>query len=328
MSFIAVFLALFVESLIPPSQLARIKDMNSRFTVELEIDFAALGAPRFAFLQWWIPVLLWTSGVYFLNDVMGQLGWFPVLVFQLIALLYGLRFWHFSEIFTTMALFLSQGDFFRARETFLNWVSYYNHSTPLVRSHKELIWHAVEHGIERALRQFFAVLFWFMVLPGPSGVALYIAVYWSVQREQLRWHTQDLMTEHLSLPAHYAQNRLHALLSPRYVLYLLEWLPARLLAVTWIVLGFPEDYSTLWKEAKQHSPLSNRAPLAAVGLAAVGLKGSPHEPGAQAAADGNPDDAVWNDMLSLTAFRNLVFRSAVVWLVLAAILSLIELTPR
>lgn len=336
MSFVAILIALFAETLLPQAMLARIKAMNSRFTTELEVDLAALGAPRLVFLQWWVPVLLWVAGVYFLQDVMGQMGWFPLLAFNVIALLYGLRFWHFSEVFTTMALFLSQGDFFRARETFLDWVSYYNHTNPHIRTQKELIWHAVDHGVDRALRQFFTLLFYYMILPGPTGVALYIAVFWSVQREQQRWQIEDLMTEHLSLQAHYEQNRLHALFSPRYILYLMEWVPARLLALTWIVMGFADDYSTLWREARQHSPLSNRAPLAAVGLAAVGLRGSVVEPkielqGEKQEVDESPelqDDTGWNDLLALSAFRNLVLRSAIAWLVLAAVLSMISLTPR
>ncbi|MDH4394735.1 MAG: hypothetical protein QE278_03560 [Limnobacter sp.] len=329
MSFLAILIALFAETLLPQALLRRVKDMNSRFTAELEVDLASLGAPRFTFLQWFIPVAIWVLGVYFLHDVMWQMGWFPALAFNIIVLLYGLRFWHLSEVFTTMALFLSQGDFFRARETFLDWVAYYNHTNPQVRTQRELIWQAVDHGVDRALRQFFTLLFYYIILPGPTGVALYIGVFWSVQREQQRWQIEDLMTEHLSLQAHYEQNRLHAIFSPRYVLYILEWVPARLLALTWIVMGFADDYSTLWREARQHSPLSNRAPLAAVGLAAVGLKGSGVEPyveknDAEEVTE-TTDDAGWNELLALSAFRNLVFRSAVAWLAIAAILSMIRI---
>lgn len=321
MTFVSLLLALIAESLLPQSVLATLKANNSRFTAELEVDLKSLGAPRLEFVQWWIPVVLWFLGVYFLHEVAGQLGWLPVLIFNVAVVLYGIRFWHFSEVFTTSVLFLSQGDFFRAREKFLDWVAYYNHAKLQVRNQQDLIWMLVEHGIERALRQFFALLFWFVVLPGPSGVALYLVVNWSVQREQLRWQTHELMSEYVSLHALYQDNKLHALLSPRYVLFLLEWVPARLLALTWIVLGYSDDYATLWREARRHAPLSNKAPLTAVGFAAVGLR---HGASQRAALLNSTlaEDAGWADLLALTAFRNLVFRSAVVWLALVALLSM------
>jgi hypothetical protein len=69
-----------------------------------------------------------------------------------------------------------------------------------------------------------------------------------------------------------------------------------------------------------------------VGLAAVGLRGSVVEPHIEKSELEDSvelaDDAGWNDLLALSAFRNLVFRSAVAWLVIAAVLSLIELPQR
>ncbi len=87
-------------------------------------------------------------------------------------LLYGLRFRHFAVVFTNAQLFLNQGDFFRARELLLTWMKEYDGSEPVVHRPGELVFHAIYHGTERALRQYFSLFFWFLALPGPMGLVV------------------------------------------------------------------------------------------------------------------------------------------------------------
>ena len=58
------------ETFLPDGLFTRARDWVDRFNQELEINLEALGAPRYAHLQWLVPLLIWVLGVYFLYQVL------------------------------------------------------------------------------------------------------------------------------------------------------------------------------------------------------------------------------------------------------------------
>ena len=104
---------------------------------------------------------------------------------------------------------------------------------------------------------------------------------------------------------------LKALFTPRFVLYALEWLPARLLAFTIGLLAQLDDAALAWRNAKSHSRFSNRAPLTSVFMVAVGL--------IQSVAD--------TQVQALQLFRQLVLKCALVWLIVAGVLAVSGFLP-
>ena len=325
MSYLALLLAVVCETLLADGLFMRARRWVDRFNQELEINLDALGAPGYAHLQWWVPLLIWLLGVYFMYKVLWIMSPAAAGLLSVFLMLYGLRFRHFAVVFTNAQLFLNQGDFFRARELLLVWMKEYDGTAPAIHRPSELVFHAIYHGTERALRQYFSLFFWFLVLPGPLGLVVYLMAHWSVIRERDVWQAQAFAHERPSMQEAWESGKLRAALSPRFVLFALEWVPARLLALTVGLVSQLDDAALAWRAAKNHSRFSNRAPLTAVFFTAVGLASG----GGSAAFDPASKAATEESLLSeeiqvqaLQQFRQLVFKCAVVWLAVALIMAL------
>ncbi|HEX4880080.1 MAG TPA: hypothetical protein VFV39_09575 [Limnobacter sp.] len=321
MSYLALLLATIIETLLPEGLFDGTRRTLHRFNQELEIDLTALGAPRFAHLQWWIPVMLWLLGAYFLHQVLWSMSPLVAGAFSTLVLLYGLRFRQLNDVLTSTQLYLNQGDFFRARERIAVWLKEYDGTEIHLHRPEELVYHAVSHGVERALRQYFALVFWFLTVPGPLGLLIYLLVHWSVVRERQVWESQTFPHERLSLHEAWQSHRAKAMLSPRFVLFAMEWLPARLLALTIGLLAQLDDAALAWRQAKTHSRFSNRAPLTAVCFDAVGLGALPEvsvEP---------VEDRTEVSVQALQQFRQLMFKCAVAWMMLALLFALLGWLP-
>lgn len=327
MSYLALLVAVVCETFLPDGLFTRARGWVDRFNQELEINLEALGAPRYAHLQWWVPLLIWVLGVYFLYQVLWVISPLAAGSLSVFLLLYGLRFRHFAVVFTNAQLFLNQGDFFRARELLLTWMKEYDGTEPVIHRPGELVFHSIYHGTERALRQYFSLFFWFLLLPGPMGLVVYMMAHWSVIRERDVWQAQAFAHERPSIQEAWESNRLKAMCSPRFVLFAMEWLPARLLALTVGLVSQLDDAALAWRTAKNHSRFSNRAPLTAVFFTAVGLVGgAAFDPSSKAATDGQLLSEE-TQVQALQQFRQLVFKCAVVWLLVALVFALLGWLP-
>lgn len=319
MAYIALLMAVVLETFLPDGFFTRVRDWFRQFHQELEINLEALGAPRYAHLQWLAPLLVWYLGVYFVYKVLWVLSPMAAGAFSVLVLVYGLRFRHFAVVFTNTQLFLNQGDFFRAREMLLLWMKDYDGSEPVIHRPSELVFHAIYHGTERALRQYFSLIFWFLLMPGPMGVVVYLMVHWSVVRERDAWQAQAFAHDLPSMQEAWDHNKWRAIQTPRFVLFAMEWLPARLLALTVGLVSQLDDAAMAWRATKAQSRFSNRAPLTAVFFTAVGLSQG-LTPDVQPLSDENQVQA-------LQQFRQLVFKCAVVWLLVALVFALLGWLP-
>lgn len=327
MSYLALLVAVICETFLPDGLFTRARGWVDRFSQELEIDLEALGAPRYAHFQWLAPLMVWSLGVYFLYQVLWVVSPIAAGGLSVLLMLYGLRFRHFAVVFTNAQLFLNQGDFFRARELLLDWMKEYDGVEHIIHRPGELVFQAIYHGTERALRQYFSLFFWFLVLPGPLGLVIYLMVHWSVIRERDVWLALAFAHERPTMQEAWENNTWKAAISPRFVLYALEWLPARLLALTVGLVSQLDDAALAWRAAKNQSRFSNRAPLTAVFFTAVGLVGgSAFDPASSAAAEGQLINQE-TQVQALQQFRQLVFKCAVVWLVVALIFALLGWLP-
>lgn len=323
MSYLALLLALLCESVLPDRVFIQARDWMDRFNQELEINLESLGAPSYSHLQWLAPLLVWLLILYFTHQVFWVVSPTLAALLGVVVLLYGLRFRHFAEIFTNAQLFLNQGDFFRARELLLTWMKDYDGSEPVIHRPGELVFQAVYHGSERALRQFFSLIFWFLLVPGPFGVAVYLLTHWSMLRERDLWQLQAFAHEERpTLQQAWTGNAWKAAFTPRFVLYAMEWLPARLLAFTVGLLTQLDDSVLAWRAAKNHSRFSNRAPLTAVFFNAVGLGGGvqPLDVSPLSTDDVLPPSED-SQVQALQRFRQLVLKCALVWIVVALVIT-------
>jgi len=184
---------------------------------------------------------------------------------------------------------------------------------------------SIEQGLTDAYRQVFAVLFWFIVLPGPAGAVLYRAAVLLAQEWKgiapgddatpiTRSHTE------FGKPA-------------RGLLSVLDWMPARLTALSFAVVGDFEDAAYCWRiQAKTWPETEGGEPIGTVlasGAGALGVQiGGPLQ---QLVGDPyyRPDlgigDPVQSDILPSAV--GLVWRALVLWLLLILLITLANWAP-
>jgi len=159
---------------------------------------------------------------------------------------------------------------------------------------------AVEDGLVASHRSVFGVIFWFAVLPGPVGAVLY------------------RLSEHIARSWNKPSVAGHAFgLFAAKIFEWMDWLPARLTALAFAIVGNFEDAIHLWRNRKKRFGTDNKSLLIAVGAGALGIElGQPIDPAEQLQLD-------WAGIEpSPTAMRSavgLIWRATVLWLSLIAL---------
>jgi adenosylcobinamide-phosphate synthase len=241
------------------------------------------------------PVVLATLTWWFLDRLHPFFG----LVFNVFALYALMGFRRFSHAISAIISALKSADIGGARRALASW-----HTTSTAElSSQDIARLAIERGLADAYRQVFAVLFWFVVLPGPAGAVLYRAAALLAAE----WKG--------ALPG------------------LLDWIPARLTALSFAVVGDFEDAAFCWRTQAPMWPEAYGGEAIGVVLAsgagALGVQVGGSLPGYAGAPDPRPEigigDAVEAEILPSAV--GLVWRALVLWLLLVFLLSLANWAP-
>lgn len=207
----------------------------------LVVSLVAAGALAF-FLLWLVHPLL-------------------AVVFNIAVLYLTMGFRQESHFFTDIHLALRMGELDRARSLLGEWRG----GQYVGASSCEVARLAIEEGLVAAHRNVFGVIFWFIILPGPSGALLYRLARFLGEE----WGERN--------DAEFGQFGRFA----RKAFELIDWLPARLTAASFSVVGDFEDAVFCWRT--QAMLWGDRASgiLIAAGAGALGVRlGMPvHESG-------------------------------------------------
>jgi adenosylcobinamide-phosphate synthase len=153
-----------------------------------------------------------------------------------IAVLYLLMgFRRFSHAVSAIVLALRNGELNDARRALAAWRG--GVTTEL--SSDEIARLAVERGLIDAYRQVFGVLFWFAVLPGPAGAVLYRATVLLADEWRAPAKGDD------ATPIDRERARFGA--PVRTLLTWLDWIPVRLTALSFAIVGDFEDAIACWR---------------------------------------------------------------------------------
>lgn len=330
MSFFAVLLALLVEQARP---LAPGNPVHALLRAWAKWSSRNLDAGRqhHAWVTWVVAVVLPSALALAIHLALWRLH--PVLAFVWnVAVLYAtLGFRQFSHHFTEIRDALDLGDETQARQLLAQWQMV--DASELPRS--EIVRHVIEHSVLAAHRHVFGVLSWYSVLAafglGPAGAVIYrmsefVTRYWS--------HKSRLPGDGVS-PA-----LLHA---ARLSWGLIDYLPARMTAVAFAVVGSFEDAIDSWRHYAQGlarpgalaTDERNRGVVLAATAGAVNVRlgGSTlrevasqpfdpelDEPRATVSTPGREPE-----LGHLRSVVGLVWRSVVLWMVLLALLTLARL---
>ena len=191
-----------------------------------------------------IPALIVGIIYYFLLQIHVLLG----ILFGLIVLYFTLRFGQFGQRAEKVLAALREGNLELARELFSGWESTgdnnYN-ATELARLSIETILRRTHYGL-------FAPIFWFVIL-GPAGALLYRLTHLL----KLEWHPeQDNLFNQFA----------------RQAFEWLDWLPTRVTAGCFAIVGDFEDAVYCWRTQALLWPDKGLGIILASGAGALGVK--------------------------------------------------------
>lgn len=280
-------------------------------------SFAALGPVVLAFAIHW---LLWS--------VHGLLAF----AWSVSVLYMTLGFRQFSHHFTDIRDALEVGDEDTARELLADWQQV--DATELPRS--EIVRHVIEHSVLAAHRHVFGVLSWFSVLAafglGPAGAVLYrmsefVARYWADKQRSAEAGASPASQQ-----------------AAKSAWGVIDFVPARLTAVGFAVVGSFEDAIDSWRNYTQGFSAGSMAAsenrndgvvlAATAGAVNVRLGGDALKtPVKSFTAGEDSDEPVATqatpgrepELAHLRSVVGLVWRCVVLWMVLLALLTLARL---
>jgi len=256
MTLFSIVLALILEQVQPLAQQRFVLGPLSRYAHFLEERFND-GQPRHGRIAWLIAVVPSVVLVLLLQILLSWLQ--PLLALALgIAVLYmTMGFRQFSHHFTDIHLALRMGELARARTLLGEWRK---RSADRLSS-QEVARLAIEQALVDSHRHVFAPLFGFVLL-GPAGALLYrLALFFGT-----RWAQPDF-----GAFGEFA----------RRALAVIDWLPLRVSAASFAIVGDFEDAVYCWRTQAGLWPDASTGVLLASGAGALGVRlGQPvNDPG-------------------------------------------------
>ena len=230
MNFIAILIALGLEQWRAFQWRNGVQQLFGRYARFLERRFNAgteqQGALT-ALLAMGPPVAIAAAGYWALDALHPVLG----LVWNVAILYLLVGFRHFSHAFTAIGDALRAGDAIGARKRLMAWRG----ADASAATAEEIPKLAIEQGIEDSYRHVFGTLFWFLVLPGPGGAVLFrLTVLLAGQWQGVAVTPIGHQLASFGRPV-------------QRLLYWLDWIPVRLTALTFAIVGDFEDAVYCWR---------------------------------------------------------------------------------
>ena len=324
MSFISVLFALLIEQARPLGPRNRAHAILRAWVRWSARNFDA-GKSAHGWLTWGFAVGVPSTAsllIYWL--LVLTLGWAVALLWSVAVLYVTLGFRQFSFHFTQIRDALADGDEGLARDLLARWQHTDAHELP----QSEVVRHVIEHSVIAAHRHVFGVLAWYSVLAafglGPAGAVLYrvsefVARYW-----------QD-GTKHRHQPVSQALQQ-----TAGHAWRLIDWIPARITAVSFAVVGSFEEAMDGWRQHEKHFDGDNDSLILAATAGAVNI-----QLGKTSVSSGKGDDSPTvesttatvaarttgqiSELAHMAVIVGLVWRTVVMWILLLALLTLARL---
>ncbi len=224
-----------------------------------------------------------------------------------------LGFRHYSHYFTSIQFVLNAGDEAHARTLLAEWARIDTvgmDSTEIARI-------AVEKSLITTHRNVFGVFFWFLMPLGPAGAVMYRVSEYLARA----WNEPDHM-----------RNEAFGQFAER-AFYWIDWVPVRLTAVAFAVVGNFEDAIYAWRNFASRWADEARGIILSAGGGAMGVRlGTPNENAPQLL----PADAATVDLSdseadvmpgeepnvrALQSTVGLVWRALILWMILLLLTS-------
>ena len=313
MTFFSILCALLIEQLKPLRADNQVYGGIKTLAMRIEGWFNA-GEPKNGRMGWILMMLALvapTAIVYWVLQyyrlVFLAFAWNVAIVYLT------LGFRHYSHYFTSIQLALNQGDEARARLLLAEWVRIDTVGMDV----QEIARIAVEKSLITTHRSVFGVFFWFLMPAGPAGAVLY--------------RVSEYLARAWNEPEHMRNEAFGQFAAKAF--YWIDWIPVRLTAIAFAVVGNFEDAIYAWRNFASRWADESRGIILAAGGGAMGVRlGTPYEnapqllPADAALVDlGDAEsDILPGEEPNLRAMQStvgLVWRALILWMILLLLLS-------
>ena len=310
MSLFALIFALLLEQLHPLSSRKYLYGWLSGYVQFFQQQFNA-GEHQHGRIAWLVAVLPLVAGVVVAYGLLYRVHPILAWAFNVLVLYLTMGFRQFSHYFTDIHLALRTEKLDEARDLLTRWRGKSSHEL----NAEEVARVTIEQALIASHRNVFGVIVWFVLfsvlgLGGAAGALLYrlgqfLCTHWGGDEKP--------ETDRFGRFA-------------RQAFYILEWLPIRLTAVTFAIVGNFEDTIHCWRTQAESWPDSEAGILLASGAGALGVRlGKPIlQDGVLVDREelGTGEDADTDFMQSAVG---LVWRSVVFWMILILLMTLASL---
>lgn len=313
MTFLSILCALLLEQMKPLRADNPIYANIKLFAVRMETWFNA-GQASHGRMGWFLvmaALMVPTGLIYWVllryNLILAAFAWNVLIVYLT------LGFRHYSHYFTSIQLALNAGDEAAARALLSEWTR--QDTVGLEAS--EIARIAVEKALITTHRNVFGVFFWFLLPLGPAAAVMYRVSEYLARA----WNEPDHM-----------KNEAFGQFAAR-AFYWIDWIPARLTAVAFAVVGNFEDAIYAWRNFAHRWRDEAIGIILAAGGGAMGVRlGTPQENAAKVV----PADAATVDISdvevetlpgdepsvrALQSTVGLVWRALLLWMLLLLLMS-------
>lgn len=312
MTFLSILCALLIEQLKPlradNPMYSAIKQLAARMETGFNAGQEAHG--RMAWIMMMAVMMLPVALVYWLC---AHISPFAALAWNILVVYLTLGFRHYSHYFTSIQLALGSGDEMAARQLLAEWTG----QDTATMSSNDIARVAVENALVTTHRNVFGVFFWFLMPLGPACAVMYRVAEYLARA----WNEP----EHL-------RNEAFGRFAAR-AFYWIDWIPARLTAIAFAIVGNFEDAIYAWRNFAQRWQDEAIGIILSSGGGAMGLRlGAARESAAaMPAADAAVIDAVAIEpetppgeeatARALQSTVGLVWRALLLWMLLLLLLS-------
>jgi adenosylcobinamide-phosphate synthase len=309
MTFFSVLLALIAEQYIPVGSDHWTRRLCTWWlkTISRFSDTGEESAARLALFLLLLPPVLIVLTVHLILIFTQPL---LALVWNVLIVYWFLGFRQFSHPYTVIQEHLVNRDLNSARKELASWAGPAWATDTMTES--ELVRHTLERAIIASHCNVFGVFFWFLMPIGPAGVVFYRLVLFA----------EDQWRSGVSLKLFEAIKRLR---------YWLDWLPVRLTAIGFAIVGNFEAAAYAWRFHQKKWANESEAILLGAGGGALGVRlGEPlaeadsREALRLAELGESPIHEVGAEphRSHLGAAVSLVWRAVVLWMILLAMLTI------
>ncbi|KQV78639.1 cobalamin biosynthesis protein CobD [Massilia sp. Root351] len=313
MTFLSILCALLIEQMKPLRADNPIYAEIKSLAVRMEAWFNA-GDSRHGRIGWFLMMFALVAPTMLIYWVLIRYDWFlAAFAWNVLIVYLTLGFRHYSHYFTSIQLALNAGDEAAARALLAEWTKL----DTVGMEAGEISRIAVEKALITTHRNVFGVFFWFLMPLGPAGAVLY--------------RVSEYLARAWNEPEH-MRNEAFGEFATR-AFYWIDWIPVRLTAVAFAVVGNFEDAIYAWRNFAHRWADEARGIILAAGGGAMGVRlGTPQEnaarllPADAAVVDSGDmeSEALPGEEPGVRALQStvgLVWRALLLWMMLLLLLS-------